>query len=47
MMGLKLAYKDFNEVWIIDLKGNARTSGELRRKEGYGEPLQLDRFSLI
>ena len=42
----KLAYKDFNEVWIIDLKGNARTSGELRRKEGYGEPLQLDRFFL-
>ncbi|MCX6257778.1 MAG: N-6 DNA methylase, partial [Bacteroidia bacterium] len=26
--------KEFNEIWIIDLKGNARTSGEQRRKEG-------------
>jgi len=25
--------QEFSEVWIIDLKGNARTSGEQRRKE--------------
>lgn len=25
---------EFNELWAIDLKGNARTSGERRRKEG-------------
>ena len=25
---------DFNEIWIVDLKGNARTSGERRRQEG-------------
>jgi predicted helicase len=30
----KLVVKDFNEIWIIDLKGNARTSGERRRREG-------------
>ena len=29
----KVVAKDFNEIWIIDLKGNARTSGERRRKE--------------
>jgi predicted helicase len=26
--------QEFNEVWIVDLKGNARTSGERRRQEG-------------
>jgi predicted helicase len=26
--------KEFNEIWIVDLKGNARTAGEQRRKEG-------------
>jgi predicted helicase len=30
----KSVVKDFNEIWIIDLKGNARTSGERRRQEG-------------
>jgi predicted helicase len=30
----KCAQNDFNEIWIIDLKGNARTSGERRRAEG-------------
>ena len=25
---------EFNELWVIDLKGNARTSGERRRQEG-------------
>ena len=29
----KLVAKDFNEIWIIDLKGNARTSGERRKKK--------------
>jgi predicted helicase len=25
---------EFNEIWIVDLKGDARTSGERRRREG-------------
>ncbi|OGU82522.1 MAG: DNA methyltransferase [Ignavibacteria bacterium RBG_16_35_7] len=29
----KVVGKEFNEIWMIDLKGNARTSGERRRKE--------------
>ncbi|BAQ59695.1 helicase domain protein [Geminocystis sp. NIES-3708] len=30
----KLIVEDFNEIYIIDLKGNARNSGERRRQEG-------------
>ena len=30
----KVLVRDFNEIRIIDLKGNARTSGERRRQEG-------------
>ncbi|HCQ22027.1 MAG: DNA methyltransferase [Aphanizomenon flos-aquae LD13] len=30
----KVVAKEFNEIHIIDMKGNARTSGERRRKEG-------------
>ncbi len=30
----KIVAKEFSEIWIVDLKGNARTSGERRRKEG-------------
>jgi len=30
----KLVADEFSEIWIIDLKGNARTSGERRRREG-------------
>ena len=30
----KIVGDEFNELWIIDLKGNARTSGERRRQEG-------------
>jgi predicted helicase len=30
----KIAAREFNDIWIIDLKGNARTSGERRRQEG-------------
>ena len=30
----KVIAREFNEVWVVDLKGNARTSGEPRRKEG-------------
>lgn len=30
----KCVSKEFQEVYIIDLKGNARTSGERRRREG-------------
>ncbi|WP_242140698.1 hypothetical protein [Sphingomonas sp. TREG-RG-20F-R18-01] len=26
--------KDFSEAWVVDLKGNARRSGEQRRREG-------------
>lgn len=35
--GLRLALQDeFTELYILNLRGNARTSGELRRKEGDG-----------
>ena len=30
----KVLAEEFNELWVIDLKGNARTSGERRRQEG-------------
>jgi predicted helicase len=30
----KVVTNEFNEIYIIDLKGDARTSGEQRRKEG-------------
>ena len=30
----KVVGEEFNELWVIDLKGNARTSGERRRQEG-------------
>ena len=30
----KVVAKEFNELWVLDLKGNARTSGERRRREG-------------
>src|ERR1035437_3138858 len=30
----KVLTQEFNVVWIVDLKGNARTSGERRRQEG-------------
>ncbi|MEA5577747.1 type ISP restriction/modification enzyme [Anabaena sp. UHCC 0451] len=30
----KVVAKEFNEIHVIDMKGNARTSGERRRKEG-------------
>ena len=30
----KVIADEFNELWVIDLKGNARTSGERRRREG-------------
>ena len=29
----KVAAEEFSELWVIDLKGNARTSGERRRQE--------------
>ncbi|TAD99044.1 MAG: DNA methyltransferase [Bacteroidetes bacterium] len=29
----KLLAQDFQEIWIVDMKGNARTSGERRRQE--------------
>jgi predicted helicase len=30
----KIVAKEFNEIWLVDLKGDARTSGERRRQEG-------------
>jgi predicted helicase len=30
----KVVNKEFNEIYIIDMKGDARTSGERRRREG-------------
>ena len=30
----KVIAQEFNELWVIDMKGNARTSGERRRQEG-------------
>ena len=30
----KVVAEEFNELWAVDLKGNARTSGERRRQEG-------------
>jgi predicted helicase len=30
----KILAEEFNEIWIVDMKGNARTSGERRRQEG-------------
>jgi len=30
----KIIAEDFNEIWIINTKGNARNSGERRRQEG-------------
>ncbi|MGB3493668.1 MAG: type ISP restriction/modification enzyme [Elainellaceae cyanobacterium] len=30
----KAVAQEFSEMWIIDMKGNARTTGERRRKEG-------------
>ena len=30
----KVVSEEFNELWVINLKGNARTSGERRRREG-------------
>ncbi len=30
----KVVAQEFNEIWIVDLKGNARTSGERRQREG-------------
>ena len=30
----KVIAREFNELWVIDMKGDARTSGERRRREG-------------
>jgi predicted helicase len=30
----KIIAEEFNEIWVVNLKGNARTSGERRRTEG-------------
>ena len=30
----KMVAHEFNELWVLDLKGNARTSGERRQREG-------------
>lgn len=36
--------KDFNEAWIVDLKGDARTSGENRKRQGgnvFGDKIKV------
>lgn len=30
----KIVAQEFNEVWVVDLKGDARTTGDRRRKQG-------------
>ena len=30
----RVVAREFNELWVLNLKGNARTSGERRRREG-------------
>ena len=30
----EIVAQEFNELWVVDLKGNAQTSGERRRREG-------------
>ncbi len=30
----RVVAEEFSDIWIVDLKGNARTSGERRRREG-------------
>jgi predicted helicase len=40
----KCVAKDFNEIWTVDLKGDARTSGERRRREGgniFGDQIKV------
>lgn len=40
----KEAAKDFSEIWIVDLKGDARSSGERRRREGgniFGDQIKV------
>jgi len=40
----RVAGKEFNEIWIVDLKGDARSSGERRRREGgniFGDQIKV------
>jgi predicted helicase len=40
----KSVAKDFNEIWTVDLKGDARSSGERRRREGgniFGDQIKV------
>ncbi len=40
----KVVAEEFNQIWIVDLKGNARTSGERRRREGgnvFGDQIRV------
>jgi len=40
----KTAAKEFNEIWIVDLKGDARSSGERRRQQGgniFGDQIKV------
>jgi predicted helicase len=40
----KAAVNEFNEIWIIDLKGDARSSGERRRQQGgniFGDQIKV------
>jgi predicted helicase len=40
----KILATEFNDIWIVDLKGDARTAGERRRREGgniFGNPIKV------
>jgi predicted helicase len=40
----KTATKEFNDIWIVDLKGDARSSGERRRQQGgniFGDQIKV------
>jgi predicted helicase len=40
----KCVAKDFNEIWTVDLKGDARSSGERRKREGgniFGDQIKV------
>ena len=45
----KVVAQEFNELWVIDLKGNARTSGERRQREagnGFDDKIRVGRVLL-
>ena len=40
----KMVVNEFNEIWVVDLKGDARSSGDRRRREGgniFGDQIKV------